>query len=234
MKDNFSVGRLLLFIAGIAVAAALPVLLFSVTTRGREMAPIFSGAFVLIFIGYALPLVFNYRKEEADSVIIGGTVYYKGIGVFTAVSLIALFLLYQGILPLGATAAVILLMFMVVSVYIYLTYMTQKHVKDVGEEEKVKKSSVIDLRHDTSELAMKLAGKFPENEVLLKKAKKISEDLRYLSPSDNTEAKRIEKEMSKALSDLIKKLSTGACSADAVEEQVDAIGMLYQQRKSIF
>ena len=235
MNNGFSVKRLIIFFFGLIVAGILPALLMPPYSPAIGRVPVLSIALVLIYICFALPFVFHYTRRDADKILVGGAVYYKGVVTFSIVVGVASVLLYAGIIRTSVAIGVFLVALFALVIYLYLAYKTTEHISNVKAEENAKTAPVMELRRASANLANQVSAKHSGNQELVSKTSSLSDDLRYLAPSDSAEAAELEEAMLEAFRDVELYLKSGS-ERDISEaiKTLDEIRQLYLQRKSVY
>lgn len=122
-------------------------------------------------------------------------------------------------------------------IYIYFACATDSHIASVNKMEKVKRSGVDELRTKTEKLKIRSEILPSDYEDIKAKISKLSDDMRYLSPSDNDEAIRLENELISRIDGLIQDpifVSTDNIGMEATQKRIVEIELLIKERKAIY
>ena len=239
MKKDFSIFKLLIFMLGVAVivlAAFLIGPVWEIDTWRIAYSWISIG---LIYTAFALPLVLHNGMQDEDSthVFIGGIVYYRGVIVYTIVSLGIICLVE--FLRIHAAYAVVAQCVMIFAfmVYFFVACFTDDHIVTVSRQERSKMAVLQVLRRKSDNLAIKAETLGDVHKNIKDDIVGIKDDIRYLSPSDDPAAFDLEKKMENAIDEISGNdiwVMKENVSGQFVEKQLADLKVLIAQRKKIY
>lgn len=221
--DIVSLPRLVLFLAGAVILGLLiwfgvPPILW----QGNVIAFLIVAA-LLVYAALLLPVVFHFVL--GDGMIVGGIIYFRGAVLFGVLSL---GLMLWALLSQDVSKLLIVLELAVIfvfAVYILISYYTASHVTNVRNAEMNKKDALDCLKSRALQMQTTVDLKTGDQEVRTA-VKKLAESIRFLSPSEAPEARRLEEAM-------IQKLTTLDLRTNAMPDLQELESML-RQRKSIY
>ena len=238
MENKYPIMKILVFLLGMIVITVSGILLqpyFKIDTGKIIFVAI---SVFLMYITVFLPVLLkSFSPQNADRVFVGGAVYFIGMVVYLLVSIILIVGIIN-VLSLRIAVVVQLVAVFVFSIYVLTACYTSDYIKDVNKSEGKKKNLVLILREKTSRLDSFAEGLKDENNKELKESiKKLSEDFRYLSPSDNNHAVELEQRMLVIVDDLLTdRYFTMSENMDKslVEKKIDELNVIFNQRKKIY
>lgn len=220
---GYSTTRLGLFLAGAAVLESVIWLGAPLLLRNTGKVAFLAVAALLVYIALLLPIVFSF--VVSNGILVGGAVYYRGAWVFSVLSaaITVIALTSQRVtLTLAVLEAAAIFVF---ACYVFFSYYAACHAEKVeyAEEQKAGaldrlKQKAANLRDDMDETAA--------DDALKAEVKKLTESIRFLSPSDDPRAQRLEDR-------LLEKLAALDLNNDAAS-QLEELELLLQQRKTIY
>lgn len=237
MKKNYSPIKIILFIAGFIIILAAAYLTYPIFTirLWKHILIWFDVAFV--YCAVFLPMVIGKRgSRDAARVFVGGAVYYRGVIIYAIISIvlivIALQLIVSPVIIILAQCVVVLIFL----VYFFLACFTTGHISEVERAENSKTAMVKTLKMQASSLQVKANGLGDEHKNVKDAAGRLADNMRYLSPTDDPEAVRLEQRMYV----MIDSISTDPLfsfgmntSSEQVMRKFSELNMLYEQRKNI-
>ncbi|MCR5768785.1 MAG: hypothetical protein K6G45_09890 [Lachnospiraceae bacterium] len=237
MKKLTNGSKIVIFLFGIAVLAISAFLLsqFSKTDVGKFVITciIIAVIYILAFLPFFIE-IFSSRNEAGR--VISNVIYYKGMIPFTVASLMIIIFMYIG-LPVRFAVIAQGICFAVFLIYFFLACFTKGHIENIAVEEEKKKSTVAFLREKTKLLAIE-ADQLNGNNIDLKNSlKKLAEDFRYLSPSENQAAIDLDNKMIRIIEEFLSDFSSiqiNDSASSGLNEKVKELELLFKQRKSIY
>ena len=236
MKKDYSLPRLIIFFIGLAIVIALPLLIIPAPFIATEKGTFVYIIIVLLYLGYALPLVFNYfHRAGSDRVFVGGVFYYRGIGIFTVISVITCALLLKGQIQLKTGIAFELIALFIAIIFCYLAYRVSNKIHEVADYEQSKKEVLYNLRNAASNLQIILNNEYQGDSEIINAVNELQKNFRYLTPSDDKKAKELEEKMlNRVLSITSSDLTiNNPSNAKVVKDYLNELKIMYMQRKKI-
>lgn len=239
MNKDFSIFKLMIFMLGLAVivlAAFLIGPVWEIDTWRIVYSWISIG---LIYTAFALPLVLHNGMYDEDSthVFIGGIVYYRGVIVYTIVSLGIICLVeFLRIHTAYAVVAQFVMIFAFM-VYFFMACFTDDHIVTVSRQERAKMAVLQVLRRKSDNLAIKAETLGDVHKNIKDGIAGIKDDIRYLSPSDDPVAFDLEKKIENAIDEISGNdiwIMKENVSGQFIEKQLADLKVLIAQRKKIY
>lgn len=220
---SFSTARLILFllgevVLGLAIWFAVPSIFWKIGVVSFLIVTA-----LVVYVALLLPLVFSF--EVTDGVFVGGAIYYRGAVILSVLSvlLMRIVLLSHRVTPFYVVLELAAIIVFVG--YILFSYTAASHTHEVQSMEEQKKGTLNLLKQKAVELQM-IVDRSESDDKVKSNVKKLAENIRFLSPSDNPEARRLED----ALIEKIVMLDLNNIAASDLKE----LDFLYRQRKSIY
>lgn len=233
-KRNSSVFGLIAFVFGALIIVLAYILLMQMFSF-NPVAYTFSFVSILLtYILFFLPMFFGPFTGDVAGTVLGGTFYYRGLTIYALLSAVNIALVFV-FMPLAVSIIIQCIALFVLLLWAFLGQVTKEHIDDSLRNEDVKKSVVTELRNRAAKLTAMTSSLESENKIRAN-ARKIEENMRYLSPSDNPEAREIELQMlaklNAILNDPLLTSSAGAENA-SLSGKFNDFDVLYKERKSI-
>ena len=235
MKEKFSLNKLYIFI-GIAAAVTALLLLIMPKAHWLTWRPVFIIIAAVLFVGgWALPFILNMKSLDKVAGEAIGAIYFKGLIFYSAVMVLLILLVLIGLFSLKWAFALLVLVLIGFGLFILFSGALVKHVSDVAESE-MKKTAVLDELKSKAESLSALVNADPGASVETKQTiKKIAQDIRYLSPSDNPQAIACEGEMLSTIEMLMNtNMVSDASRAAGLSDALSALKRTCLQRKNIY
>ena len=233
-KKALSVFRGIIFFVGIVV-----ILVLFISFRNEENPEPwrYNYFWVSIAVSYLVvffPVFFPPRDENSSGGVFSGfAMYIIACGAFVLVSiLLATLGLFKN---LTVPLSIQLVIFFFFLIEVYLSVLTTSHISDVAKSGAEKRTGIVELRNLSGQLTSLASALGDENASLKNDLAKLSDDLRYLSPSSDT-AVELENKMFILLKEIIADpvFSTpGASNSNAVKKLAE-VTLLFRQRKTIY
>lgn len=234
-KSELSITGLIVFIFGALVLVVAWILLspFFPDTQDKFT---FSCISVLLVYGlYFLPMFLAPFRGDPAGIAVSGTVYYKGVSGYTLVSAANIFFLFR-FFPLAVSIVIQCAALFVLLIWAFMALFSKAHVDSSLQAEESKKSMLMDLRDKAKRLAAMTSG-LEKNAPARVLAEKIAEDMRYLSPSDTSAARDLERRLLAKLDAILmdSSLTSGVdFISDSLQSKFSEFDTLYKERKNIY
>ncbi len=218
-----SAPRMVLFVLGALVLGLLIGFGLPAPLRVFLMIPFLIVIAVMVYVVLLAPLVFGF--EMSDGSLVGGIIYYRGATIFAVLSAaVAVWALTtRSVSPFFIILeAAFLVLF---GVYVLLSSSAAAHVEQIKHTEAYEKAVLdeLKLRAATLRNTVEQLGGDDEAHAAVRK---LTESIRFLSPSEKEEARQLETMM-------IMKLESLDLTHDA-DSQLRELELLYRQRKGIY
>ncbi|MBO8456702.1 MAG: hypothetical protein IAA81_00550 [Spirochaetes bacterium] len=237
-KKALSVFRGIIFFVGIVV-----ILVLFISFRNEENPEPwrYNYFWVSIAVSYLVvffPVFFPPRDENSSGGVFSGfAMYIIACGAFVLVSILLAILVSLGLFKnLTVPLSIQLVIFFFFLIEVYLSVLTTSHISDVAKSGAEKRTGIVELRNLSGQLTSLASALGDENASLKNDLAKLSDDLRYLSPSSDTAAVELENKMFILLKEIIADpvFSTpGASNSNAVKKLAE-VTLLFRQRKTIY
>ncbi len=235
MKEKFSLNKLYIFI-GIAAAVTAILLLIMPKAHWLSWRPVFIIIAAVLFIGgWALPFIYNLKSMDKVAGVTIGAVYFKGLLIYSAAMVLLILLVLIGLFNLKWAFALLVLVLIAFGLFVLLSGALAEHVSKVAQSE-MEKTVVLDELKSKAEALSELASAEPGLSVETKQTiKKIAQDIRYLSPSDNPQAIAQEGEMLSVIETLIDTdMASDPAQAAELSKALSSLKRTFLQRKNIY
>lgn len=232
-SKNYSAITLLIFIFGVIIVAFALFFIQDLFSDRTGTYVFICISTMLIYVAAFLPLLMNFCGNISQ-IITSGTIYYKGMSVFGLMSAVDIFLAIKYI-PLTAAIVIELVAVFVFLIYIFMTCVVSDTIGGIDGAEEGNRVAIIEMRKKAQQLSI-MAGKV-DNKDVKAAVERINENLRYLSPSGQQEAHKLEGLMSAALDSILSDsyFSLGnAYTTETLEAKFDEFDRLFNQRKNIY
>lgn len=236
-RSNLKLFRICILFFGLLIIALAGVLVYDrwPDIWQLEYAVVSVG---LVYLAFFFPTVLSFRsKDSSGGIFVAGALYYKGAIGFLIASVGLVSTLFRVPIKLQYAILYHLFIIFVFVIYIYFACATDSHIARVNRMEKAKRSGVDELRAKAERLNIK-SGNLPNGyEDIKTKIQKISDDMRYLSPSNNAEAIRLEDELISKINGLsLNPIFAGSenIEHDTVQNEIAEIELLIRERKAIY
>ena len=229
MKKKSLLASLLIFAAGLLLIVAAGILLHNLIPLETEKYIFMWNSIGVVFILAFVPIFFEQiTVRNADRKLISLVVYYRGF-VFYALASAAIIVLLFRILELKYA--------ILLQVAVLISYLVSGHVKNVAETENAKTAPVDSLRARAQSLVILTDRLGAEDEDIRRMARNLSDDLRYLTPSNDPNAQNLDNQISLMLDSLTSDgyfMRPNPQARENVIRKFDALRTLFAQRKAIF
>ena len=233
-KSKLSAIGTVAFVFG-AIAIVLAFVLLYPFFVFNQVAYIFTFVSVLlIYILFFLPMFLAPFRSDAGGIAVGGGIYYKGLSVYTFISVVNIILIFT-LLPLAVSLVIQCVALFVLLLWIFMAQLAKEHIDESLQAEETKKSAVIQLRNRASKLSAMTSSLDGNNPVRIG-AKRIEENMRYLSPSDTPDARELDSRLLILLDTIIRDplvTSDAGAGSEQLKKKFDEFDVLYKERKSI-
>ena len=237
MKKKSLLASLLIFAAGLLLIVAAGILLHKLIPLETEKYIFMWNSIGIVFILAFVPIFFEQvTVRNADRKLISLVVYYRGF-VFYALASAAIIVLLFGILELKYAILLQVAVLILFAVYVAVSYLVSGHVKNVAETENAKTAPVDSLRARAKSLVILADRLGAEDEDIRRMARNLSDDLRYLTPSNDPNAQNLDNQISLMLDSLTSDgyfMRPNPQARENVIRKFDALRTLFAQRKAIF
>lgn len=236
MAENKSLTiKLSLFVAGAIIIILgfmmIPIPMVDSWTSGYILVSVF-----LMYTAVFLPFLLHFfRKEKAGAVFTGGSVYYKGLMVYIAVSLLIMKMTAVKVFSHKVTIIAQLAALLVIAVFINLAETASEHTAAVEKEEHEKSEVLNEIKKNARNLTAAAESISSLDAGLKKKIEDFAENIRYVSPSSDSNAADLENMMYELLECISSDIGHYSLAKEkTLSEKVDQITLLCLQRKNIY
>ena len=229
MKKKSLLFSILIFAAGLLLNTLIPLETEKYIFMWNSIGVVFILAFVPIFFE-------QLTVRNADRKVISLVVYYRGFVVYALLSAAIIVLLFK-FLELKYAILLQVGVLILFAVYVGVSYLVSGHVKNVAETETAKTATVESLRARAQSLVILTDRLGDGDNDIREMARKLSDDLRYLTPSSDANARNLDDQMSMMLDSLTSDsyfVRPNSQSRENVVRKFDALKTLFAQRKAIF
>ena len=237
MKKKSLLFSILIFAAGLLLIVAAGILLHSLIPLETEKYIFMWNSIGVVFILAFVPIFFEQLTvRNADRKVISLVVYYRGFVVYALLSAAIIVLLFK-FLELKYAILLQVGVLILFAVYVGVSYLISGHVKNVAEAETAKTATVESLRARAQSLVILTDRLGAEDDDIREMARKLSDDLRYLTPSNDQNARNLDDQISMMLDSLTSDsyfVRPNTQSRENVVRKLDALKTLFAQRKAIF
>lgn len=218
-----STARLILFLAGAVILALLVLFLFRGAARTATAIAFMIYVALSVYAIAVLPLVFTFQVD--DGMVIGSIIYYRGVWVFAGLSAVifVITLLAKRVTPLILVLEIAAIF--VLFLYLLVSYRLAANTLKVQKKEQQKKAALDELKAQA--LLLQQRADLLDNEAasVKERLRKLTDSVRYLSPSDDPKAAPMETK----LLDMMATIDL----ADISPQDLQDMELLYQQRKAL-
>ena len=237
MKKKSLLFSILIFAAGLLLIVAAGILLHSLIPLETEKYIFMWNSIGVVFILAFVPIFFEQLTvRNADRKVISLVVYYRGFVVYALLSAAIIVLLFK-FLELKYAILLQVAVLILFAVYVGVSYLVSGHVKNVAEAETAKTATVESLRARAQSLVILTDRLGDGDNDIREMARKLSDDLRYLTPSNDQNARNLDDQISMMLDSLTSDsyfVRPNTQSRENVVRKLDALKTLFAQRKAIF
>lgn len=227
-NENNKTFKVLIFAIGLAILLISPFFLEIKWLQASSIVFIMLVA-VTVYCAAFLPLLFNTILSKIETkTIVGGTIYYRGFIVYLIVSAVIIYCLLKTSLTIKLCILLQLISLFALLIYIYLSFFVFTHIKNTVEYENNKKETLSLIKTSGDSLKIKLQRL--NDEEINNKITNITNNIRFLSPSDNQVGREYEQKMYHIVNQL---LNDNFSDVDAIKRKLNEIDELYQLRKNI-
>lgn len=235
MRNNeYMAVKLIIFFLGLAVLAVIAVVLTPIFDL-RIGEYIFSCiSIVSAYIAGFLPLLISRFRGQVTAVVSGLAVYYKAMSTYAAITITNVVLLLISVLSIGISIAIQCVAMFVLLIWGFLALISKDHIDSVNQEEKQKKSNVIELRSKADRLVA-MSSRVDNNSIRTA-VNNIAENIRYLSPGNSKKSYELECRMLIMLDSILidSYFSGDEGSLGSLENKLDDFNTLYLERKNMY
>ena len=230
--------RTILFFIGLFILLLSACLIhFQVTAFNWRMTFAYISLCV-IYILFFLPGCFALRDDrKSGNIFIGGAVYFKGCVVYKILSAIVAGCIFGLLIPFAIAFSLQMAAFFIFLIYCYLSGVASDKVLGVKLQEEAKTSQLKALQAGTASMLIRVNQSAKCDEEMKKSVRKLSEDLRYLSPSNTSRCAELEG----CMLDIVNTVCRAGyldekslASQDELKKMIDELTMLYEQRKLMY
>lgn len=191
-----------------------------------------SVIYVLLFLNFARPMV-NLKDESGSDVgALGINWTFSGWYAFLAVVCMIALPYYELGFKYQLIAQAILLFFLVMGMV--FSRESAGKVAEVHRNEKSLTAGIEQVRRGMRRVESTLAESAGVPPAVRQRLDRISESLRYISPSDNPEAAELEERMNEALADIDRALPEAQLNLQLIEKRLNRIERCCEDRKKVF
>lgn len=234
-KNQSNTIKMALYLAGTAIII-LGVLFIKLPFVGKWANHYIWISLFLIYTACFCPfLLHSLGAQKFDSLLTGGSVYYKGVGVYIAAEAALIYMAYSGvvkhsILVIGQLAALF-----VFAVFVYLSAASAQHTANVQSNETRKAAKLNEIKNLMKQVSAVSETLDSSKTQMIQKIEKAAGEVRYLSPSDSKEAIDLEYQ----IYDLLDEVSYDLDQLNPEREKtvmrdLDQIVLLCGKRKNIY
>ncbi|MBR6950217.1 MAG: hypothetical protein IKH56_00630 [Oscillospiraceae bacterium] len=218
-----STARLILLLVGAVILTLLVLFLFRGVVRTAGAVVFLIYVALSVYAIAVLPLVFTFQVD--DGMVIGSVIYYRGVAIFAVLSAVIFLiaLLAKRVTPLIIVLEVAAIF--VLFLYLLVSYRLASNTMKVQKNEAQKKAGLDELKAQAALLRQKAGVLGDEAAPARERLLKLTESVRYLSPSDRPEAAALEAQ----LRDMIMAVDPSDVSPQCLQD----MELLYQQRKGL-
>ena len=201
----------------------------------NQVAYIFTFSSILVaYILFFIPMFIAPFRGDAGGIAVSGGLYYKGLSIYIFVSIVDIVLAFM-LMPFALYIIIQCIALFVFLLWVFMAQLAKEHIDGSLQAEEAKKSLIMELRNRSSKL-IALTSTLENDNPNLINAKKIQENMRFLSPSDNPEARELDRRLLTALNNIISDpllASSEGAQSDSLKRKFDEFDVLYRERKSI-
>lgn len=233
-KSNFSVGRLILFIAGIVILAFAFVMLAPLFEYTRAQYAFSCVSVSLLYLASFMPVLLGSLNGRFAAAAASAAVYFKGLIIYGVITIADIVLAFT-VLPLSAAIVIQAVALFVFFVWLFMALATKSHIESTRRDEEIKKSPVMELRSKAQKLSALAAGLDKGNSVRVS-SEKIADNMRYLSPGNTKNEHELEHKMLAVLDSIIADsyfFSEGGLPSASLESKFKDFDALYRERKNM-
>lgn len=238
MNKNYSTLKTIFFVVGLLVVCAVAVVTYPLLTSIIWRHMLIWVDVILIYCAVVLPIVLSFvTNKNTAKVFVGGIIYYRGVIVFALLS--AAIVVFSFVVPFSMALSIVLQCAAILAflLYFFLACFTAEHIDGVEDAEKKRLASVLELRNKAENLSISANSLSDEYKSIKESAIRLSDNIRYLSPSNDRKALELESKMLQ-LMELTSKdllyLSTQNCSSETINTHFRELNQLYEKRKTIY
>lgn len=234
-KDKSLIVRLVLFSCGAFV------LLLGLMFIRFPFAEVWASRFAwvsafLIYTAACIPFLLPLFSTSAiSSAITGGSVYYKGLTVYISALAALTYAAISRMFPhrfliIGQIAALF-----VFAVFVYISLTSSAHTSAVEARERQKRARLNEIRSTASDALAAAESSSQIDVALIEKIRKVTEEVRYISPSGDQKAIDLEYQIFDLIeesSDLVNRYDDSM--KQQLNKDLDQILLLCRQRKNVY
>ena len=234
-KNQSNFIRTILYIAGSAlIILAMLFIKLPVISKWANQY-IWISVFLMYTVCFIPFLLNSFGGVRFDSLLTGGSVYYKGVGVYIAAVIALIYMAASGIvshsiLIIGQLAALFLL-----AVFIYLSLSSAQHTSNVQSREAKKAAKLNEIKTLMKQVVSVSENLDSSKTAMKKKIEKAAGEIRYLSPSDAQQAVDLEYQIYDLLDEVSYNLEQlNPERENTVMKDLDQIILLCGKRKNVY
>lgn len=237
-RNNSNLNRIILFFLGIIIIL-LSEFMMEYTYGDFDWRMMFAGMSILVMYVFAFaPLCFKLSSyKKTGNIIIGGAIYYKGCVAYIVLSIGNIVRIFTRMAPLVPAIIIQLIILFIFVLYVYMASASTNHIADVKDYEDAK-TSQLNMLKDMSRQMMALADSSNKCDAELKnKIKAFADNMRFLSPTDNTMAGALEKQMLSIVHQILNSgylMNGNDTNINDIKRMFNDLDCLYQQRKAVY
>ena len=187
----------------------------------------------LIFLNYQIPWIDLKDKSQKQIGALGISWFFTWFYAILAVAAMLLSnLTFELLFSTQLIIHAVLLFFLFIG--IWLSSRAADKVKDVYEQETSNRNGIIEMKTEMRCLKDKIneSNGLPAN--FTQRIDELEENLRFISPSDNSEAYNLERSFIDALNEIKFAISDYSMNEERIENNLKKLERIYKNRKEIY
>lgn len=234
-KNQSSTIRTILYLAGSALII-LSMLFIKLPVISNWANQYIWVSVFLMYTACFVPFLLNsIWGRKFDSLLTGGSVYFKGVAVYIATVILLIYLASSGIAGHSALIIGQLFALFLLAVFIYLSFSSAQHTANVQNKEIKKAAKLNEIKNLMKQVVAVSESLDSSKAALKKKIERVAGEVSYLSPSDAHQAVDLEYQ----IHDLLDEVSYDIEQLNQEREQkimknLDQIALLCGKRKNIY
>lgn len=226
----------LLLIVGEAILVSTFILFKGETTKEIFLTNVIVSSiiYLLIFTSYGKPWIDLNDKSQKQIGFLG--ISWTAIWIYTILA-IATMIIGNIILYWTFQVQIIIhcILIFLLLIGMFAASHTSDKVKEIYQNEQIQRKSIDYIKNAFYELNERIL--IAENAIpteITRKLKKIEEDLRYFSPSNNPETERIDNSIADLINSISFSITRYEMNKKQIEESLRKCEMLYERRKNTY
>ncbi|MFA6938315.1 MAG: hypothetical protein WCQ67_08800 [Treponema sp.] len=232
-KKQSLFSRILIFVLGLGIII-LAYYLFGSEGEKTDPQKFMWANIVVMYLVFFCPFFFsNVHTDNVDKKTPSLVTVWLGDIIFIIVALGLTIAIMNDVLQIRTAIIIEAILVFLFAIDIYFGYFGNTKIQEVGAHETQMLSAIKDIRSSMELLILKSSSLSSAYDDEKKKIASISEDARYLSPVENTNAVSLEQNMLgkiTALSSACDSIASGSDGSD-FKTQLSSLDMLMKQRK---